>query len=44
MSNPGELTLGELRRALVHGSNEQTVGEALEALREADATSLATKR
>jgi hypothetical protein len=37
MSNPKELTLGELRLALARGSNEQTVREALEAIREDDA-------
>jgi DNA-binding transcriptional MerR regulator len=34
--NPEELTLGELRRALARGTNDQTVHEALEAAREDD--------
>jgi hypothetical protein len=33
---PKELTLGELRRALALGTNDQTISEALEAAREDD--------
>jgi hypothetical protein len=34
--NPEELTLGELRRVLALGANDQTISEALEAAREDD--------